>query len=97
MRTMLIITMETEAANKAISDGSISKLIEDFFTKTSPESVYFTVNNGDRTMYAVIDLKDVSEIPAICEPFFMKMKAKVEFKPTMNPDELKRGLGALSM
>ena len=95
MRIMLIVSMETVVANKAISDGSLPKLIEEFFTKNSPESVYFTANNGDRTMYAVLDMKDSSEIPAICEPFFMKLNAKIEFRPAMNMDELKRGLGAL--
>ena len=96
MRTMLIMTMETEAGNKAISDGSLPQMMEAFFTKHNPESVYFTANNGDRTMYAVLDLKDVSDIPTICEPFFMKLNAKMEFKPVMNADELKRGLGALA-
>jgi hypothetical protein len=96
MRTMLTVTMETEAGNKAISDGSLPKIIEDFFTKNNPESVYFTANNGDRTMYAVLDLKEASDIPSICEPFFMKLNAKIEFKPAMNIHELKRGLGAMS-
>jgi hypothetical protein len=96
MRTMLIVTMETEAGNKAISDGSLPEIMEDFFAKHSPESVYFTASNGDRTMYAVLDMKDVSEIPSIAEPFFVKLKAKIELKPAMNPEELKRGLAALT-
>jgi hypothetical protein len=40
-------------------------------------------------------LKDPSEIPAICEPFFMNMNAKVEMSPVMNADDLKKGLDSL--
>jgi hypothetical protein len=93
---MLKVTIGAEAGNKAISDGSLPQLIEAFMTKYNPESAYFTTTNGNRTMYAVFDMKDISDMPSICEPFYMKLNAKVEINPVMNQEELKRGLGAMS-
>jgi hypothetical protein len=43
----------------------------------------------------VFDLKDPSEIPAIAEPFFLNLNAKVEFSPVMNAEDLKKGLESL--
>lgn len=94
MRTMLTAAFDVEAGNKAISDGSLQKMMESIMAKIKPEATYFTATNGERTMYVVFDMQDSSEIPAICEPLFMNLKAKVDIKPVMNPDDLQRGLSA---
>jgi hypothetical protein len=44
--------------------------------------------------FLVFDLKDPSDIPTIAEPLFMILKAKVEFTPVMNADDLQKGLKA---
>jgi hypothetical protein len=96
MRTLMIVSIGAEAGNKAISDGSLPKIIEAFLAKYNPESAHFTVNNGDRTMYAVFDMKEASDMPSIAEPFYTQLNAKIELTPVMNGEELKRGLSALS-
>jgi hypothetical protein len=40
----------------------------------------------------VLDLKDPSQIPPICEPLFSTVKATVELFPVMTRDELQKGL-----
>ena len=94
MRTMLTAAFDVEAGNKAISDGSLQKIMETVMSKITPEATYFTTTNGERTMYVIFDMKDTSEIPAICEPLFMNLKAKVDIKPVMNQEDLQRGLSA---
>ena len=39
-------------------------------------------------------MKDSAEIPAIVEPLFLGLAAKVELIPVMNADDLRKGLGA---
>ncbi|MBI2838185.1 MAG: hypothetical protein HYX75_07730 [Acidobacteria bacterium] len=50
---------------------------------------------GERCGLFVFDMKEVSRMPSIAEPFFLGLDARVEYCPAMNPEDLKRGLGAL--
>jgi hypothetical protein len=95
MRTLLKVTMDVAASNKAIMDGSLPKIIQAAMEKLKPEASYFTAMDGCRTCIIVFDLKDPSEIPSISEPFFLNLNAKVEFSPVMNADDLKKGLESI--
>ena len=94
MRMMLKVQMEVEAANKAIRDGTLPKIMQGVFAKIHPEASYFLAENGLRTALVFFDMKDPSEIPQIAEPFFMALNAKVDFIPVMNGDDLQKGLAA---
>jgi hypothetical protein len=95
MRTLLKITMDVVAANDGIKDGSLPQLMQATMEKLKPEAAYFTTMDGCRTALIVFDLKDPSEMPAISEPFFMNMHAKVEMSPVMDAEDLKKGLASL--
>ena len=92
MRTLLKVTLDIEAANKAIVDGTLAKVIESTVEAIHPEASYFLSDNGKRTAYFVFDLKDSADIPRIAEPFFMKLNAEVLLVPAMNYQDLKKGL-----
>jgi len=93
MRTMVRMSIPVEAGNKAILDGTLQKILAESLERLKPEGAYFYTEQGRRTAIMIIDLKDVSEIPGIAEPFFMGVSASVEFIPVMNADDLKKGLG----
>ncbi|SHN43131.1 hypothetical protein [Chitinophaga sp. CF418] len=92
MRTMLRVTMDVIASNKAIKDGTLSEIINSTMDRTHPEATYFTAIDGCRACIMVFDLHDPSDIPSIAEPFFVNLNAKVEFSPVMNAEDLKKGL-----
>lgn len=92
MRTLLKVTADTQMANAAIQDGSLPKVIKETMDRIKPESSYFLTENGNRTSFMVFDLQDPSDIPSIAEPLFSVLKAKVEFHPVMNVEELQNGL-----
>lgn len=92
MRTLLRATLDVEASNKAIIDGTLPKIMKDTMERIQPEAAYFLALDGRRSCIMVFDLKDPSDIPAIAETFFLNMNAKVEFSPVMNAEELQRGL-----
>lgn len=95
MRTLLRVTLDDiDAANKAIMDGDMQKILKSTMEKLKPEACYFHTNNGCRFCFMVFDLKDTWEIPVIAEPFFTKLKAKVEYCPVMNAEDLQKGLDA---
>jgi len=92
MRTIVRITMDVVASNKAIMDGSLPAIIQSTMEKLRPEASYFHTVDGCRSCFMVFDMKDPSEIPAIAEPFFTELNAKVDFSPVMNAEDLQKGL-----
>ncbi len=92
MRTMIVVSIPVAAGSKAIKEGLMDKVMGDFMQNYRPESAFFTTKNGNRTAYFVIDLKDVSLMPSIAEPFFSQFDAAVDFSPAMNAEDLKKGI-----
>jgi hypothetical protein len=92
MRTMVTIRLPVESGNRAIKDGTLPKIIAQITERIRPESCYFYIEHGKRTMRAVCDLKDVSDMPATFEPVLLALDAELEFTPVMNADELAAGL-----
>jgi hypothetical protein len=92
MRMMLKITLPTEIANRAMKDGSFQIIMEDTMKRIKPEAAYFVADKGCRCAMLFFDMEKPSDIPAICEPLFMKTNAIIEIQPAMNADDLKNGL-----
>ena len=84
--------MPTEAGNKAVQDPNFLKNLEDYMNKAKPEAVYFFEAGGERVAAFVVDIQSGDQIPALAEPLFIGLGAKVEFHPAMNFDELKKGI-----
>ncbi len=96
MRTLLKVTMDVEAANKAIQSGELARIMGELAEMIQPEASYFFTDQGHRTGIYVFDLKDPSQIPQIAEPLFQILLAEVQFTPVMNQEELGKGLEALA-
>ena len=92
MRMMLKVRIPTEAGNRTLKDGSMPEVIEAVIDRLDPEAAYFFVENGLRTAMIFFEMHDVSDIPAIVEPAFVGMDAKVALVPVMNADDLRKGL-----
>jgi hypothetical protein len=95
MRMFLKVSMEVEAANQAIKNGALPKIVEGFVAAAKPEGVWFTALDGKRTMVAVFDLVSTSQIPSLAEPFFAGLNATFEMSPAMDAADLQAGLSAL--
>ena len=95
MRTMLKVQFPAEAANKAIEDGRLGKVLMATMERLKPEAAYFSTVNGDRGGFIVFDLKNPDDIPGICEPFFSELNAKIELSPCMTAEDVQSGLAKL--
>ncbi|MFG2130731.1 DUF3303 family protein [Streptomyces sp. NPDC048751] len=95
MRVMMKAELDTEKTNDLIRNGKMPQIVQEAMEHIHPESSYFTVDEGQRTMFFVFDMQDTSTMPAIAEPFFMQMGAKIDYTPVMNLDDLQRGLAEL--
>src|SRR5689334_5421975 len=90
MRCLVKVSIPVEKGNATIADGSLPRTIESILNEVKPEAAYFAEENGKRTGFIVIDLKDPSQIPAVAEPWFLAFNAQVEFHPAMNLEDLKK-------
>lgn len=95
MRMFMKVKLEVEAANRAIQDGSLPKIVENFAKAFKPEGMWFTALDGHRCMVAVFDLASTTQIPALAEPFFTGLGAAIELTPAMDAADLRAGLAAL--
>ncbi|MFF8376037.1 hypothetical protein ACF07V_07915 [Streptomyces sp. NPDC015661] len=96
MRMLLKITMDTSASNEAIRQGKLLNTLESTLRELDAEAAYFTVEDGCRTGYIFFDLADPSQMPKISEPFFMGLDARIHYSPVMNPEELRKGISAIT-
>ncbi|MCX4984753.1 hypothetical protein [Streptomyces sp. NBC_00572] len=96
MRMLLKVQMDTPASNEAIRQGTLQKVMEETLQEIHAEAAYFTVENGSRTAYLFFDLGDPSQLPKISEPFFRLLHAKIHYSPVMNPEDLRKGLSAIT-
>ncbi len=90
MRFMLTFRIPMEAGNEMIKDGSLPETIRAILEDLEPEAAYFSDIEGARGGYFVVNIDDASQIPAIAEPFFLKMGANVQMHPVMTPEDLER-------
>jgi hypothetical protein len=93
MRFLFRVILEAEAGNRGVKDPNFIKNIQSFMENNKAEAAYFTVVNGNRNAIFILDMPSADMMPVIAEPFF-QMGASVEFFPTMNLEELKKGLSA---
>lgn len=95
MRMMLKVTIPASQGNRAIKDGSLPSIMQKTIAELKPEAAYFTLDEGNRTAFLFVDVKDITMIPSICEPFFTGFDASIDMTPVMNVDDLRTGLQLL--
>lgn len=88
MRYLLKFRFPVEAGNQVIRDPEFGAKMRHLLEHVKAEAAYFTAMDGQRGGYIVLNLSDASHIPAIAEPFFLWLKADVEFIPVMTPQDL---------
>jgi hypothetical protein len=94
MRFLMKVSMHNEAANAAVSDGSLNKTMQSILSELKPEAAYFLAENGRRTGYLFVNLQDASQIPSIAEPWFLAFNASVDLVPVMVAEDLAKAAPA---
>ena len=89
MRMLLRVSIPVETGNAAAKAGTLGSTVEKIVADLKPEAAYFFPDdNGQRSGSIVFDMKDLSQIPAIAEPWFLAFNAKISLRPVMNPQDL---------
>ena len=96
MRMMMKVSVPIEAANKAVQEGTMGKLLQAQLERLRPEAVYFYADDDVRTALLFIDVKDASDMPVIAVPFFQQVSARIRFIPVMNVQDFQTGMAKLA-
>jgi len=86
MRFLFKVSMPVEAGNAAAKNGFSA--IRSILAQQKPEAAYFATEGGRRTAFLIIHMDDLSQIPAIAEPWFLALNASIEVTPAMTPEDL---------
>jgi hypothetical protein len=88
MRYMMRFTIPNDTGNAALKDPKFGEKMQEFFKEIKAEAVYFTTIDGERGGYAVVNMNDASEMPALAEPLFFWLKSRIDWYPVMKPEDL---------
>ena len=92
MRMLLKAVLDTDAANEVFRRGEAADAIGQLVERLQPEAFYAFGDDGQRTILAVFDLADPSQIPVISEPLFQRANVKITLTPCMTLEDVKKGV-----
>ena len=72
------------------SGPAMQELIEQVLGDVRPEAVYFTVADGQRTVFMVADIEEASDLVRLCEPLWLAVEADVDLYPVMTAEDLEK-------
>lgn len=88
MRFLCTAQMDTEKANELARKGELGQTIQSIIDEIKPEAVYFIADEGKRTAVFIVDMQDMSQLPAVAEPWFLAFNADLNAVPAMLGEDL---------
>jgi hypothetical protein len=88
MKFLIRASFPTETSNQMIKDPNFLKNMEGYIRNINAEAVYFTVFEGERTVYFIVDVPSPKQMFDICEALFMR-GAKVHRDMVMTFEDLR--------
>src|SRR5689334_16663701 len=88
MRCILKARIPNEHGNGLITEGRLKEVMGGIMEELKPEAAYFYAEGGERTAIFIVDLAEASKIPALAEPLFLALGARIDFHPAMTAEDL---------
>jgi hypothetical protein len=90
MHFLAKIAIPTESGNKFVSGKDFNQKMDTLMSELKPEAAYFCIENGMRTIFAVVNMDGGHEFAAKAEPFWLALNANIEFMPAMTAQEFSK-------
>jgi hypothetical protein len=78
----------SEGGSEYLNDPNFGSKMKELLSDIKAEAAYFTTICGDRGAFIVVNMDDTSQMPALAEPFFLWLKAEIDWYPVMMPEDL---------
>jgi hypothetical protein len=88
MRMLLKVNIPTPKGTEAMKAGAIPAKLQEIFDEMKPEAAYFAEDGGERTAYIFVEMAEPSDLPRLCEPFFLAFNARCTVRPAMTLGDL---------
>ena len=95
MRFLVKATIPVEAGNALVQDPQFGSRLERLLGDLKPETAYFAIAGGQRTMYFIVNVAEASQTPAIAEPLWLDFQADVELIPVMTKADMAKATPAI--
>lgn len=89
MKMILTVTMPHEPFNALVKDGSVGKVLNEILGELKPEAAYFSLDDGKRSLFLVVNVDKGGDYVRYAEPFFLKLKADIKYDIVITPEEIK--------
>jgi hypothetical protein len=93
MKYIMKIRIPNDHGNSLIKDPQFGAKMQQALTEVRAEASYFGTIDGCRGAYVVVNMNDASQMVEIAEPFFLWLKADIDFFPVMTPQDLANASG----
>jgi hypothetical protein len=85
MLFMVKATIPNEAGNEMVRSGSAMKdLIDTIMGDVKPEAAYFSVADGQRTLFMVVNIDKGEDMVRLAEPLWLGLECDVDVYPCMS-------------
>jgi hypothetical protein len=95
MKVMLKVNIPLEEGNRKLKEGKLIETIQAILEIQKPDAAYFCEDDGKRTAFIFVQVKDDSELFGLAEPWFIAFKAYVELRPIMTFAELEKAVPSI--
>ena len=89
MRFLMKVTLPVEKGNALVRDPNMGQRMETMMSDIKPEAVYFCVEDGQRTVYFVVNIES-TDLPRILEPAWLTLNADIKLIPAMNQEDFQQ-------
>ena len=95
MRFLVKATIPLEAGNDLVRDPDMQSRMATVLGDIKPEAAYFTIGDGQRTIYLIVNMDDAADMISIAEPLWLAFEADVDVTPVMGQDDFQRAFPRL--
>ena len=67
MKFLVKATLPVEAGNALVRDPNLQSRMDTVMGDIRPEAVYFTIENGQRTLYLFVNVENSEDMPRVAE------------------------------
>ena len=96
MKFLVKATIPVEAGNALVKDPNMKTRMDTVMGDIRPETAYFTVEDGQRTLYLFVNVDKPEDMARIAEPLWLSWKANVTFLPAFTPEDMEQAMGVVA-